>query len=84
MKTSCLATLACFLGLVAAVFAQATKPAPATPIDVKKAELGGTVWNPAWGRIVEKAIPPEDGKGEPVLERVFERPIEPNAEYTRT
>ena len=29
--------------------------------------------------VLEKAIPPEDGKGEPVLERVFERPIEPNA-----
>jgi hypothetical protein len=33
--------------------------------------------------VLEKAIPPEDGRGEPVLERVFERPIEPNAEYTR-
>jgi hypothetical protein len=33
---------------------------------------------------LEKAIPPEDGKGEPVLERVFVRPIEPNADYTRT
>ncbi|MDA0161747.1 alkaline phosphatase family protein [Solirubrobacter ginsenosidimutans] len=34
--------------------------------------------------VLEKAIPPEDGKGEPVLERVFARPIEPNADYTRT
>jgi hypothetical protein len=34
--------------------------------------------------VLEKAIPPEDGKGEPVLERVFVRPIEPNADYTRT
>ncbi len=29
--------------------------------------------------VLEKALPPEDGKGEPQLERVFERPIEPNA-----
>jgi hypothetical protein len=34
--------------------------------------------------VLEKAIPPDDGKGEPRLERVFERPIEPNAAYTRT
>jgi hypothetical protein len=38
---------------------QATKPAPATPIDVKKAELGGTPWNPAWDAVIEKNIPPE-------------------------
>jgi hypothetical protein len=37
--------------------AQATKPAPSTPIDAKKAELGGKTWNPAWDRIVEQAIP---------------------------
>ena len=36
-----------------------TKPAPATPIDAKKAELGGATWNPEWDQIVEKAIPPE-------------------------
>ena len=34
--------------------------------------------------VLEKALPPEDGKGEPVLERVFERPIEPNADFART
>jgi hypothetical protein len=34
--------------------------------------------------VLEKAIPPNDGTGEPVLERVFERPIEPNVDYTRT
>ena len=39
--------------------AQATKPAPPTPIDAKKAELGGKTWDPAWDQIVEKAIPPE-------------------------
>ena len=37
----------------------ATKPAPATPIDAKKAELGRETWDPAWDAIVEKAIPPE-------------------------
>jgi hypothetical protein len=38
---------------------QATKPAPATPIDVKKAELGGTPWNPEWDAVIEKNLPPE-------------------------
>jgi hypothetical protein len=42
-----------------AVSAQETKPAPPTPIDAKKAELGGKLWNPEWDVIVEKAIPPE-------------------------
>lgn len=37
--------------------AQATKPAPPTPIDAKKAELGGKTWDPAWDKIVEDAIP---------------------------
>ena len=41
------------------LYAQTTKPAPATPIDAKKAELGGQVWNPAWDEFVEKNIPPE-------------------------
>jgi hypothetical protein len=36
----------------------ATKPAPATPIDTKRAEIGGPMWNPAWDTIVEKALPP--------------------------
>jgi hypothetical protein len=36
-----------------------TKPAPATPIDAKKAELGGKTWDPEWDVIVEKSIPPE-------------------------
>ena len=35
------------------------KPAPATPIDAKKAELGGKTWEPEWDAIVEKAIPAE-------------------------
>jgi hypothetical protein len=46
----------CFSG---AAISQATKPAPATPIDVKKAELGGTPWNPEWDAVIEKNIPPE-------------------------
>jgi hypothetical protein len=36
-----------------------TKPAPATPIDAKKAELGGKTWDPEWDMIVEKSIPAE-------------------------
>jgi len=53
-RTAAIATL-----LVATGFAQETKPAPATPIDVKKADLGGKVWNPKWDDIIEKAIPQE-------------------------
>jgi hypothetical protein len=39
--------------------APVTKPAPATPIDAKKVELGGDTWDPQWDAIVEKALPPE-------------------------
>jgi hypothetical protein len=39
--------------------AQTTKPAPPTPIDEKKVELGGTPWNPQWDEIIERALPPE-------------------------
>jgi hypothetical protein len=38
---------------------QATKPAPPTPIDEKKVELGGTPWDPQWDEIIEKALPQE-------------------------
>jgi hypothetical protein len=31
--------------------------APPTPLDVKKAELGGTTWDPQWDAVVEKAVP---------------------------
>jgi hypothetical protein len=51
-----------FVALVATVSisrAQTTKPAPPTPIDKKKVELGGTPWNPDWDRIIEKALPQE-------------------------
>jgi len=37
----------------------AVKPAPPTPLDVKKAELGGTTWDPQWDAVVEKALPPD-------------------------
>ncbi len=36
-----------------------TKPAPATPIDIKRAETGGPMWDPAWDQIVEQALPAE-------------------------
>ena len=36
-----------------------TKPAPATPIDAKKAELGGNTWDPDWDHFIEQEIPPE-------------------------
>jgi hypothetical protein len=35
------------------------KMAPATPIDTKRAELGGDKWDPAWDLVVEKALPAE-------------------------
>jgi hypothetical protein len=35
------------------------KPAPATPIDEKRAELGGAMWEPQWDAIVEQAVPGE-------------------------
>ena len=48
-----------FMGIATASPAQAIKPAPPTPIDMKKVELGGTPWNPQWDQIIEKALPPE-------------------------
>lgn len=51
--------LVVMLGIAVASHAQATKPAPPTPIDKKKAELGGKSWNPDWDQIIEKALPPE-------------------------
>ena len=43
----------------AAVQVPAMKPAPPTPIDTKRAEIGGPMWDPAWDKIVEEALPPE-------------------------
>ena len=37
----------------------AMKPAPQTPIDTKREELGGPQWDPEWDKIVELALPPE-------------------------
>ncbi|HMH15400.1 MAG TPA: hypothetical protein VK578_20035 [Edaphobacter sp.] len=37
--------------------APAMKPAPATPIDTKRIELGGKTWDPEWDKIVELALP---------------------------
>src|SRR6202161_144629 len=59
VKTSLIICLIFFMGIAAASHAQATKPAPPTPIDEKKVELGGTPWNPQWDEIIEKALPPE-------------------------
>lgn len=36
---------------------KAMKPAPPTPIAVKKVELGEDTWDPAWDKIVEEAVP---------------------------
>ena len=47
------------MGMARAFDPQATKPAPPTPIDEKKVELGGTPWNPEWDQIIEKALPLE-------------------------
>lgn len=41
----------------AAAPVKAMKPAPPTPIAVKKVELGQSTWDPAWDTIVEEAIP---------------------------
>src|ERR1700730_5983409 len=51
-------SLVFFIGIATSLHAQATKPAPPTPIDEKKADLGGTPWNPQWDQIIEKALPP--------------------------
>lgn len=34
-----------------------TKPAPATPIAIKKDELGEESWDPAWDLVIEKSLP---------------------------
>ncbi|MFZ3369442.1 MAG: hypothetical protein WA239_20200 [Candidatus Sulfotelmatobacter sp.] len=59
LKTSFIVSLVFFMGIATVSHAQATKPAPPTPIDLKKVELGGTPWNPQWDQIIEKALPPE-------------------------
>jgi len=58
-KISAIVGLAVVMGIAIASPAQATKPAPPSPIDEKKVELGGIPWNPQWDQIIEKALPPE-------------------------
>jgi hypothetical protein len=58
-KTWCIGGLVFFVGVGITVLGQSTKPAPATPIDQQKVELGGVPWNPDWDQIIEKALPPE-------------------------
>ncbi len=45
--------------VAAAAPAPQMKPAPPTPIDTKRAEIGGAMWDPEWDKIVELALPPE-------------------------
>src|ERR1700681_3067280 len=59
LKTSFIVSLVFFTGIATALHAQATKPAPPTPIDEKKVELGGAPWNPQWDQIIQEALPPE-------------------------
>jgi len=59
LKTSFIVRLVFFMGIATASNAQTTKPAPPTPIDEKKVELGGMAWNPEWDKIIERALPPE-------------------------
>jgi hypothetical protein len=37
----------------------AMQPAPSTPIEEKKEELGGKTWDPQWDELVEQALPPD-------------------------
>ncbi len=59
MRNCLLTILGLCLFWVSPLCAQTTKPAPSTPIDAKKAELGGKTWDPAWDKIVEQAVPAE-------------------------
>lgn len=58
LRTSFAVSLVFFMAMGTSLYAQAA-PVPATPIDEKKVELGGTPWNPQWDQIIEKALPPE-------------------------
>ena len=53
-----IASLALWIGIGTPSHAQAIKPVPPTPIDIKKVELGGTPWEPQWDQIIENALPP--------------------------
>ena len=54
-----IASLALWIGIGTPSHAQAIKPVPPTPIDIKKVELGGTPWEPQWDQIIENALPPQ-------------------------
>ena len=43
--------------VVTVVAQQEIKPAPATPIEEKREEVGGKTWDPDWDRVVEEALP---------------------------
>jgi hypothetical protein len=48
-----------FMGIATPSPAQAIKPVPPTPIDMKKVELGGTGWNPQWDQIIRRRCRPK-------------------------
>ena len=54
-----IACLTFCMAIPTASHALAFKPAPPTPIDMKKVELGRTPWNSQWDQIIEKALPAE-------------------------
>lgn len=58
-----LASVGCNGGGARPAAAPAPKPAvkvpPPTPLDEKKAELGGTTWQPQWDVLVERDLPPD-------------------------
>lgn len=37
----------------------AMKPAPPTPVEQKREEIGGPTWDPGWDKVIEQALPPE-------------------------
>lgn len=43
----------------AAAPAPAMKPAPPTPVEEKREEIGGPTWDPSWDKLVEQALPPD-------------------------
>jgi hypothetical protein len=59
-NTGCLiASLALCIAIGTPSPGQANRPAPPTPIDIKKIELGGRPWEPQWDQMIENALPPE-------------------------
>src|SRR6476660_5251390 len=57
LKTLLIGSFVFCVTIVATLQTQTTKPAPPTPVDKKKVELGGSPWDPEWDQIVEKALP---------------------------